>query len=66
MDMIALDLSSCTDAKVGDSVVLLGAEGDDEIFAEELALWGSRLVYEVLTGVGSRVPRRLIDEGVTR
>jgi alanine racemase len=43
--------------QVGDEVVLLGRQGDEEIGAWE---WAGRLgtiAYEVLTGVGARVPR---------
>ena len=42
---------------VGDEVVLLGRQGDEEIGAWE---WAGRLgtiAYEVLSGIGARVPR---------
>ena len=41
----------------GDEVVLIGRQGGEEITAEE---WADRLdtiVYEVLCGIGPRVPR---------
>ncbi len=56
MDQILVD---CADEPVetGDEVVLLGAQGDERISAEELASWSGTIAYEVLTGVSQRVPR---------
>ena len=45
---------------VGDEVVLLGRQGDQEITATE---WADRLGtinYEILCDIGPRVPRRLV------
>jgi alanine racemase len=57
MDQILID---CQGANIqpGDDVVLLGSQGDDHISAEE---WASRLdtiTWEVLCGLGERLPRR--------
>jgi alanine racemase len=46
---------------VGDEVVLLGRQGDDEISADE---WAGRLgtiAYEVVCGIGPRVKRRYFE-----
>ncbi|MEI6627862.1 MAG: alanine racemase [Alphaproteobacteria bacterium] len=51
MDMAALDLSQCKDAKVGDPVVLWGEGLPIEEIIEESPL----IAYELLTGVQSRV-----------
>ncbi len=51
MDMAAIDLSQCGDAKVGDPVVLWG-EG---LPIEELIEGSPLIAYELLTGVQSRV-----------
>ena len=58
MDQLMVD---CGDDPVqrGDEVVLLGRQGDESIKAEE---WASRLGtigYEVLCGIGPRVPRHV-------
>ena len=40
--------------------MLIGTQGDEQITAEE---WGARLGtigYEVVCGIGARVPRRLV------
>ncbi len=57
MDMLMAD---CGDdpVAVGDEVVLIGRQGDHEITAQE---WADRLDtigYEVVCGIGPRVPRR--------
>ena len=50
-------------AEPDDEVVLIGRQGDDEITATE---WGERLgtiSYEVVTGIGARVPRTYVGDG---
>ena len=42
---------------VGDEVVLIGRQGDDEITATEIAVRLGTIAYEVLTGLSHRVPR---------
>ena len=42
---------------VGDEVVLIGRQGDDEITATEIAVRLDTISYEVLTGLSDRVPR---------
>jgi alanine racemase len=57
MDQTVVDVSSAAGCKVGDEVVLLGAQGDQVIHAEELARIAGTIGYEIVTAVGSRVPR---------
>jgi alanine racemase len=61
MDQVCID---CGDDRpeVGAEVVLIGRQGDEAITAAE---WADRLgtiAYEVVCGVGARVPRRYVDE----
>ena len=42
---------------VGDEVVVIGAQGDDAITADEIADRLGTISYEVLCNVGARVPR---------
>ncbi len=56
MDQLMVDMGDAP-VEVGDEVVLLGRDGDAEITADE---WAGRLgtiAYEVVCGVGGRVPR---------
>jgi len=63
MDQIVVDCGEDATVAVGDEVVLLGRQGDAEISAEEWANLLGTISYEVLCGVGARVPRRLVNEG---
>ena len=56
MDQLVIDCGS-THVDVGDEVVLLGTQGDHSITAEEWAAWGETITWEVLCGIGARVPR---------
>ena len=57
MDQIVIDLGD-DPVEVGDEVVLLGAQGDQEITAEEWADLLGTIVYEIVCGFGPRMPRR--------
>ena len=46
-----------TDAAVGDEVVLMGRQGDEEISATELAERADTITWEIITRIGSRVRR---------
>ncbi|MFM8944967.1 MAG: alanine racemase [Actinomycetota bacterium] len=56
MDQVLVD---CGDAAVaeGDEAVLLGAQGDERIRAEDLARLVGTIPYEIVTGISARVPR---------
>jgi alanine racemase len=61
MDQLLVDLGDVV-AAPDDEVVLIGRQGDEEITATE---WGERLgtiSYEVVTGIGARVPRTYLGE----
>lgn len=62
MDQILLVVDE--EPSVGDQVVLLGAQGRDRVSAEEWADWLGTINYEVVCGMGSRLPRRFIQSGV--
>jgi alanine racemase len=60
MDMCMVDVTEIPGVKVGDEVVILGAQGSAQIDAEELAQLAQTLHYEVLCSLGARVPRLLV------
>jgi alanine racemase len=49
------------DAELGDEVVLLGAQGDERITADEWAARLGTISYEIVCGIRSRVPRVHLD-----
>jgi alanine racemase len=57
MDNITVDVGSETDVQRGDEAVLIGAQGDDRVTAEELARVLGTINYEVTCGISPRVPR---------
>lgn len=56
MDQIMVDVGNTT-VKVGDEAVLIGAQGKNNITAEELANLSETIPYEIVCGLGSRIPR---------
>jgi alanine racemase len=62
MDQLMVDLGDA-DAAAGDDVVLIGRQGDDEITATEWAERLGTISYEIVTGIGARVPRTYRGEG---
>jgi alanine racemase len=58
MDNITIDLGPEAEVEPGAEAVLIGAQGDDAILAEEVAARLDTINYEVTCGISSRVPRR--------
>ncbi|MFH0858113.1 MAG: alanine racemase, partial [Candidatus Omnitrophota bacterium] len=56
MDQIMVDVGE-TSVKVGDEVVLIGRQGKVKITVEELARLSETISYEIVCGLGSRIPR---------
>ena len=61
MDMCMVDVTA-VDAKLGDEVVLLGAQGGTRIDADELARWSDTISWEIFCGISKRVPRVYVGE----
>ncbi len=59
MDYTMVDLSGLTPKKdlIGEEVVLIGKQGQEEILVEEFSRKAGRITYEVVTGISERVPR---------
>ncbi|MFN8035052.1 MAG: alanine racemase [Acidimicrobiia bacterium] len=57
MDQLMVDVGDAT-VEVGDEVVLLGAQGADEVTASEWAARLGTIPYEIVCQIGPRVPRR--------
>jgi alanine racemase len=57
MDMIMVDVTDFAQLQVGETVTLIGRQGEESIWADEVADWIGTIPYEVLCGIGSRVPR---------
>jgi alanine racemase len=60
MDQLLVDVGD-EEVTLGEDVVLLGRQGDEQISADEWAKRGETIAWEILCGVGVRVPRVLVD-----
>lgn len=57
MDYTMVNLSGIPNAKVGQTVTLIGKDGNNIIRAEDLADLSGTICYEIACGIGKRVPR---------
>ncbi len=57
MDMTMLDVTESPSLRVGDWVTVIGREGKEAIWADELARLAETIPYEILCGIGDRVSR---------
>ncbi|MEA3187206.1 MAG: alanine racemase [Chthoniobacter sp.] len=57
MDQIMIDVTHLPETNPGDEVVLMGRQGDDEIFAADLAKKAETIAWEIFTGISGRVER---------
>ena len=60
MDQILVDCGDDRSVAAGDEVVLLGRQGDEAVDAWEWAVKTGTIAYDVLCGIGPRVPKRYV------
>lgn len=61
MNMMMIDVSHIDGVELGDEVVLMGAQGDERVRAEDIAAWTGTINYEVISRIGVHVPRIGVD-----
>lgn len=57
MDQFMVDVTDIPDVTIGDEVVLIGRQGEENITADELAQELGTINYEIICGINCRVPR---------
>lgn len=57
MDFSMVDVTSVPEVSEGDEVVLFGSQGKERMPVEEIAELSGTINYEIVCGIGSRVPR---------
>lgn len=62
MDMIMADVTHIKNIKIGREAVLIGAQGNMEITADDIAKTAKTISYEIVTSILPRVPRVYINE----
>jgi alanine racemase len=58
MDQLTVDCGDDTGVAPGDEVVLIGCQGGESISADDWASCLGTINYEIVCGIGARVPRR--------
>ena len=62
MDMTMIDVTDIPGAAPGVEVVAIGRQGMAEITVDEVARKAGTVPFEILTGIGPRVPRVYMGE----
>ncbi len=57
MDMLMIDVSEVSEARVGSEVVLIGEQGKERISALDAAHFSNTISYEAVCAISRRVPR---------
>lgn len=57
MDITVVGLETTDNIEIGDEVILIGKQGDEEITVDEIAEKAETIPYEILTQIGKRVKR---------
>lgn len=60
MDQIMCDVTGI-DVKIGDTVTLIGTDGNENITADDIADIGNTIGYEIICNISKRVPRIVYD-----
>ena len=63
MDQCMIDVSAVPEARMGDTVTLIGRDGEEVICAEELAALQNTIPYEIICGISKRVTRVYLKNG---
>ncbi|MDD5595799.1 MAG: alanine racemase [Candidatus Omnitrophica bacterium] len=65
MDQIMVDVGNLA-VRIGEEVVLIGKQGKNKVTTEELAKLSGTIPYEIVCGLGNRVPRIYLEENQGR
>lgn len=63
MDQLMADVTGLEDVRIGDTVTLIGTDGEETVTAAELAAREGTIPYEVVCGLSKRVPRVYLKGG---
>ena len=66
MDMCMADVTDIDGVAPGGEAVIIGAQGQERIDADEVASLADTISWEILAGISARVPRLYLRDGVTR
>lgn len=61
MNAVTVNVSHIPDVKIGDEVVLIGKQGENEITVAAFSDLGEQLNYELLTRLPADIPREIVE-----
>ncbi len=61
MDLIVIDITGLDGVRVGDTVTLIGSDGEEVITVREMADHADTVPNDILTGIGNRVSREYLE-----
>ena len=61
MDLTIVDVTKISGVEIGDVVVLIGRDGDEQITAVDHADWSGTIAYEILCNLSERVVRHHVE-----
>ena len=64
MDLMMIDVTDIPGVERRDEVVLIGSQGEEEITVEEVAGWGQTVHYDIICGIGKRIPREWLQSNI--
>lgn len=62
MDMCMIDVSTIKNPIIGDDVVLVGVQGNSEIYIDDLANWANTSNLDIVCAMSNRIPRKYVYE----
>ena len=62
MDLTMVDATPYRDLRVGEVATLIGRQDDARQSAEDVAAAAGGIAYSILTGIGRRVRRNVLEE----
>lgn len=65
MDQLMLDVTGIPGVKTGDTVTLMGRDGEETVTADAIAESAGTISYEIVCGIATRVPRVFQKDGRT-
>ena len=63
MDMCMIDVTDIPDAQVGDTITILGRDGEELLRCEDMAAQLETITYEITCDINKRVPRIYLKDG---
>ena len=64
MDQFMVDVTDIEGVSFGDKVTLIGRDGNESISVEVLSELSDKFNYEFICGLGKRIPRVYVKNGI--